>query len=217
MDYSHLNQLGVAAALLVFTLAGIVLPTLRMRRRAGHTGYVAHRPPSAVHQLAIDGLRFSTIGIVAWSVSYVVLGESLGLYRVPLSMTFLGWAFIACGMAAVLVAQVQMGASWRIGIDAKERTELVTGGLFRWVRNPIFSGMLLVTLGIVVITPSPWSLMGWLFFLYVLALQVRLEEEHLLNLHGATYRQYAERVGRFVPVIGRLPGRHEERKEPAHG
>jgi protein-S-isoprenylcysteine O-methyltransferase Ste14 len=41
------------------------------------------------------------------------------------------------------VRAASMGASWRIGVDPSERTDLVTGGAFALVRNPIFSAMLL--------------------------------------------------------------------------
>ena len=46
------------------------------------------------------------------------------------------------GIAATVYAQVDMGDSWRIGVDPDETTTLVRTGVFGWVRNPIFTAML---------------------------------------------------------------------------
>ena len=67
--------------------------------------------------------------------------------------------------------------------------------------------MLLMLLGLVLLTPSPWSFMGWLWAATLTALQVRVEERHLVALHGEAYARYASRVGRFVPCLGRLSPR----------
>ena len=50
----------------------------------------------------------------------------------------LGWVLMGLSLTLMLVAQAQMGLSWRIGIDEKNRTGLVTNGLFSLSRNPIF-------------------------------------------------------------------------------
>lgn len=202
------NRIALPVFLVVFGIFAVALPTIRMKRRTGKTGFVVDQVPTPVHRLAVEGFKVCTLALVLWVALYAALGgERLGIWTAPGVVEAAGWTAAVLGLVMIILAQAQMGLSWRIGIDAENPTALVTGGLFRWVRNPIFSGMLLGTLGVVAITPSPWTVLGWLFLLYVLALQVRLEEEHLLRLHGQTYRAYASRVGRFVPWIGRLsPG-----------
>ena len=116
-----------------------------------------------------------------------------------------GVALFLTGLIATLYAQIAMGESWRIGVDEQEHTELVTSGPFALVRNPIFAGMLPATLGLVLLVPNTVAFLGLAALVVALEIQVRLvEEPYLLRRHGEAYRQYAARVGRFVPGLGRL-------------
>jgi protein-S-isoprenylcysteine O-methyltransferase Ste14 len=116
-----------------------------------------------------------------------------------------GVALFAVGLAGTLGAQIAMGDSWRIGVDETERTELVTGGPFALVRNPIFAAMLPTSLGLALMVPSVVAFAGLAALVFALELQVRLvEEPYLLRRHGARYADYAAAVGRFVPGLGRL-------------
>ena len=109
------------------------------------------------------------------------------------------------GLLTTLVAQLAMGTSWRIGVDHSEKTDLVTEGPFSVVRNPIFSGMVPASLGIALLVPNVVALMAVALLLAALQIQTRLvEEPYLLKVHGNDYRSYAERTGRFLPLLGRL-------------
>ncbi len=119
-----------------------------------------------------------------------------------------GGALFAFGLAATLWAQIAMGNSWRIGVDPVERTDLVTEGPFELVRNPIFAGMLPTSLGLALLVPNVAALAGLCALLTALEIQVRVvEEPYLLRTHGRRYADYAARVGRFMPGVGRLQSR----------
>lgn len=204
MDVATFTRPALPAATLAFLLFAMVLPSVRLRRRTGRTALVLHRSGPPLQRVIGMGMALFMGAIVLWSAAYLAFDEqALGVWRVPDALRWSGWALVAMGFIFTVTAQVQMGASWRIGIDS-DRTELVTGGLFGVVRNPIFSGMLVVVTGIALATPSAWTVMGWLDYVLLVSLQVRLEEEHLLRLHGGAYQHYAARVGRFVPGVGRL-------------
>jgi protein-S-isoprenylcysteine O-methyltransferase Ste14 len=116
-----------------------------------------------------------------------------------------GVAIFTVGLIGTLYAQIAMGESWRIGVDVDERTALVTSGPFGVVRNPIFAAMLPASLGLALLVPNVVALAGLAVLLLALEIQVRLvEEPYLLRQHGDAYRNYASRVGRFVPGLGRL-------------
>jgi protein-S-isoprenylcysteine O-methyltransferase Ste14 len=116
-----------------------------------------------------------------------------------------GIAVFLVGLAATLYAQLAMGSSWRVGVDASERTELVTHGPFAVVRNPIFAAMLPASLGLALLVPNVVAIVSLVALFLAVEVQVRVvEEPYLLRQHGDAYRNYAARVGRFVPGLGRL-------------
>jgi protein-S-isoprenylcysteine O-methyltransferase Ste14 len=121
-----------------------------------------------------------------------------------------GLVVALAGFAAVVAAQHAMGRSWRVGVDPGERTELVTGGVFGLVRNPVFTAMVTASAGLTAMVPSVPQFLALACLVAAVELQVRVvEEPYLRRVHGAGYGDYTRRVGRFVPGVGRravMPG-----------
>lgn len=117
-----------------------------------------------------------------------------------------GFVLGAVGIAGTFAAQLAMGASWRIGVDQSERTELVTGEVFALCRNPIYTFMVIAWIGLALLVPTWLSLASVPVGVLAFQIQVRLvEEPYLLATHGEAFGAYAARVGRFVPGLGRIP------------
>jgi protein-S-isoprenylcysteine O-methyltransferase Ste14 len=112
-------------------------------------------------------------------------------------------AFAVCGLAATLYAQLDMGESWRVGVDINESTTLVRTGAFRLVRNPIFAAMLVYMLGETLLAPNLVAVVVFAILFAAIEVSVRsIEEPYSLGIHGDQYRDYTASVGRFVPGIG---------------
>jgi protein-S-isoprenylcysteine O-methyltransferase Ste14 len=191
----------ILVALGLFFVAAVIWPLLRLRLSAGQWGLVSQRGADSCQRLvgALMGGWFAAIA--GWALAAALLPpEALGIVT---PWPRLGWTLMAAGLAVVVAAQAQMGASWRIGIDDRP-TALVTRGPFALSCNPIFAGMLLSLAGLVALTPSAAAVVGWAAIAQLVLVQVRLEEQHLLRNHGDEYARYAARVGRFVPALGRL-------------
>ncbi|WP_369134221.1 methyltransferase [Modestobacter sp. I12A-02662] len=196
-----------AVALGLYVVALVVLFGVRswvQRRRTGHTGFhgLSGTPADAGWWGGVLFMVAIVLGLAAPLL--VVLGATPTDPPVGVEVVGLGLALV--GFAATLAAQTGMGASWRIGVDPAERTELVTTGVFASVRNPIFTAMVLAQSGVVLMVPT-WVGAGALAALVTaVQLQVRaVEEPYLRNAHGDAYARYAARTGRFVPGVGRLP------------
>jgi protein-S-isoprenylcysteine O-methyltransferase Ste14 len=130
----------------------------------------------------------------------------------------LGILLAVLGILLAFGAQLGLGASWRIGVDESERTTLVTTGPFRLVRNPIFVAVILTFVGMALIVPNLVAVAGVIVAAVGIEAQVRLvEEPYLCRAHGMAYTDYASRVGRFVPGVGRLQAQREYRAGPSAG
>ncbi|MCG7392911.1 isoprenylcysteine carboxylmethyltransferase family protein [Microvirga sp. ACRRW] len=108
-----------------------------------------------------------------------------------------GFMVMVMGSAVIVVAQVQMGASWRIGLD-QDRTGLVTTGLFAWSRNPTFLGMMAVVLGAFLMVPTTVTSAVLAACWVAFSVQIRMEEEHLLRMHGSDYDAYRAAAPRWI-------------------
>lgn len=179
-------------------------PTWRVWRRHGVCPIVFHREAAPVQRLLGLLLGALLALLVAAGGLFAVLGpDALGAWRWPPVTRLGGWLLMVFGTACTVVAQRQMGAAWRVGIDDRP-TALVTHGLFRLCRNPIFSGLLAFVAGVAAVCPAWWSIAGLLLTVAALRVQVIFEEGHLAAAHGVAYAAYAARTGRFLPLIGRL-------------
>jgi protein-S-isoprenylcysteine O-methyltransferase Ste14 len=188
-------SLGLSA---LFGLLGIGVRTWVHRRRTGRSPIRHGAGMNGGMALGALALAFvaGPIAALAFGAKRLVHSDwSAGL----------GLALSVVGLAALLWSQSSMGDSLRIGVDPRERTALVTTGPFRWVRNPIYSAMLLYVAGVALLVPNAGGFVAVAALALALDLHVRLvEEPYLAASHGSSYASYASRVGRFVPGIGKF-------------
>jgi protein-S-isoprenylcysteine O-methyltransferase Ste14 len=190
----------------LFIVLAFGLRTFIQWRRTGSTGVkgVSGKPGSlewlggALFVVSLVG------GVAAPALDIAGVLSPVRSLDVPLVQGF-GCLLFAIGLVATLFSQFLMGDSWRIGVDFSERTTLVTGGPFAYVRNPIFTSMLVASTGLVLVVPNIVALLAFAGLLGAIEIQVRaVEEPYLLGTQGAAYASYARRVGRFVPGCGVL-------------
>lgn len=188
----------------VFFLAAFGWRTWVQWRRTGDTGLRLHAQPGTVKWWA----KLAFVLALGAGVAAPLAGLS-GLD--PLNaldnegLRALGVLVAVTGIGATIASQWSMGASWRIGVDDSERTGLVTTGVFRYIRNPIFTAMTITALGLTLMVGNLVAVAGLVALVAALQLQVRLvEEPYLRRTHGNEYDRYATSAGRFLPLLGRL-------------
>ncbi|OIN81050.1 methyltransferase family protein [Mycobacterium malmoense] len=176
-------------------------------RRTGSTGFRAIGAGGPTERLAGAGLVVTLIVAVSGPILQLtnVVRPVGGLAAVWIQVV--GVVVATAGIAATVYAQLEMGDSWRIGVDEKETTTLVRTGVFGRIRNPIYTAMFTFGLGIVLVTPNLVAGAGFLLLVATIELQVRrVEEPYLLRTHGDAYRAYVAGVGRFIPGVGLILG-----------
>lgn len=172
-------------------------------KRTGSTGFI--RPRRGAPAVELGGASLFVVALVLLVAAPIA--DIAGLERIEaldnLPSAVIGVVIALGGIALTLFSQLEMGSSWRIGVDHGDQTELVTSGVFRLVRNPIFSAMVLATVGLVLLVPNSSSVVAVAVLIAALEIQVRfVEEPYLRSVHGAAYDHYCKTTGRFVPGTG---------------
>lgn len=147
-----------------------------------------------------------------------VMGQAIAAAVRPASLSPLGmispqatatWQWIGAGvlfggLVLMIIGQINLGSSWRVGIEEGARPGLVATGLYSFCRNPVFLGMFVTLIGYTVLLLTWLSLVMLVGALVGIRQQAVEEEAYLLRAYRDEYRAYAGRVGRFLPGVGRL-------------
>lgn len=188
--------------LLLFFGLAMALPSYRIWKTTGVNPYKLGSSDSAHDYIGV--LFRLTLFVTSVVVILFAFLPSLYEYLVPISylahptLITIGVGLLILSVIWVLVAQIHMQRSWRIGIDEDVKTELIQAGLFKLSRNPIFLGMRVMLLGLFLVLPSAISLVILVAGDLLIQIQVRLEEEFLSRVHGQTYLNYKTKVRRWL-------------------
>jgi protein-S-isoprenylcysteine O-methyltransferase Ste14 len=188
--------------LTVFFLVAFVGRSYLVWKRTGINPYVVGKLDRPI-DFVENYYPLPTLAILATTLTYSFLPQFYQ-YASPIAWLDLFWVKVAglvlMGFALVwtATAQMQMGKSWRIGIDPDNKTELVEKGLFAVSRNPIFLGMRLALWGFFLTLPSAVSLAAVVLADLLMQIQVRLEEDFLRGEHGDKYAEFCGRVRRWI-------------------
>ena len=111
-----------------------------------------------------------------------------------------GVAVMAFGIGLAVLSQIVMGKAWRIGIPAKQEASqsLVTGGLYRFSRNPIYVGIMLFIAGGVIVSPGPITILSFILTGALVGKIIEAEEAFLRQAFGADFDAYCRRVRRWI-------------------
>lgn len=187
---------------LVFALVGRVAVQLVI---AGSTGLVGIGGTSGLAEwiggaIFIGSLIAGTLAAVLQASDAI---ESIGALDGG-SGYAIGIVLFALGLIGTVWSQLAMGRSWRFGVP-EEPTELITGGPFAHVRNPIYTAVITTVAGLSLLAPNVLALAGLAGLIIGFEVHVRASEEpQLRRAHAETYASYAARVGRFVPGVGKI-------------
>ena len=141
------------------------------------------------------------------ALAAIVLGLALDwllpayVLRLLLSMElriFFGVVLIGAGVGLGISAILTFRAAGAHVEPWKPALALVTGGVFQWLRNPMYVGILLSLAGLAILLASDWMLVMTIFLAPVLHYGVVAREERYLEAKfGDAYRDYKLRVSRY--------------------
>jgi protein-S-isoprenylcysteine O-methyltransferase Ste14 len=197
-----------AVMLVVFLVLTFFVRVAIQLRRTGTTGLIGLRKGAGPLEYLSGVLFLGGMAMAIVSLELVLQDDldPIGSLDVD-ALHVPGIALATLGGLSVFGAQLGMGASWRIGVSEDQGTDLVTGGWFSVIRNPIYTAMIVGWTGFALMVPTLLAFAAVVVIACALELQVRVvEEPYLIRTHGEAYRRYASRVGRFIPGVGREQG-----------
>ena len=128
-----------------------------------------------------------------------IISIILGASAMPNALRLLAAGIGTIGVAVFIISVVTMRDNWRAGIAGKDRTSLVTDGIYKISRNPAFVGFDLVYIGILLMFFNWILLFISVFAMIMLHVQiVMVEEPFLLSAFGKEYAEYKNRVCRYI-------------------
>lgn len=152
----------------------------------------------AVHQKAVDYRWQARLYVVLQMACIAVLAYNSGPWRQhPIALVLLVAGMLLGGWAIVGMAQ---GSKLSVMPQPKAGSRLVTTGLYRYLRHPMYTAVLLACLGMA-LSHSGWlAWAAWGLLLLVLCRKLLLEEQ-LLRQKFTDYADYQQRSWRLIPLL----------------
>jgi protein-S-isoprenylcysteine O-methyltransferase Ste14 len=128
-------------------------------------------------------------------------GDFLSGKIVPPSLTlfFVGVGVLAFGLAFSVWARVYLGRNWSGTVTLKEDHELVRGGPYRYVRHPIYTGLLLAFVGCAIARDEWRGVLAIAIIYAALWRKLKLEERWMIEQFGDAYRRFQSEVPALIP------------------
>ncbi len=136
---------------------------------------------------------------LVWVAAPVFAFADYSLHPLPL------WAGVVClsgGLWLFARSHADLGTNWSITLELREKHQLVTQGIYRTVRHPMYSALLLYSLGQALVVPN-WIAGPSYGVAMALLFAFRLgpEERMMLEGFGKDYEAYRGRTKRLVPGV----------------
>ena len=152
-------------------------------------------------ELLLLGISLTGLGLIP--IAYVFTGfpAIAGRPFVPA----LAWLGIATGLFSLWLfwrTHKELGRNWSVSLEVRDKHELITGGVYRYVRHPMYSAFFLWAVAQFLLLPN-WvaGLSGIVGFGTLYLFRVGREEKLMLDAFGEEYRAYMRRTARVVPWI----------------
>lgn len=141
--------------------------------------------------------------ISAGNIAAYAAGGHMVLYRLPVILRWAGIGLVGCGLVLSITAQRELGANWVPGIGIRQGHKLVTSGLYARIRHPLYSGVGITGVGIIVSTGDLFASLAIIFLLGSLLMRVQSEEMLLRQRFKRRYDQYRAETGMLLPRMKR--------------
>ena len=184
----------ILALLILAVFYGIYLIKQQWQKHRGiQTMQIGRRKETKNHTVETL-MGIATVGIIPAQLLSIGFGWS----HLSANARFTGFCIGILGDLIFLISVLCMRDSWRAGIPDRDRTELVTNGIYAFSRNPAFLGFYLQYIGVLLMYCNLLTGMFTVFAIVMLHLQILQEEHYLTTAFGTKYLDYCHQVRRYL-------------------
>jgi protein-S-isoprenylcysteine O-methyltransferase Ste14 len=112
---------------------------------------------------------------------------------------WLGVALLVAGLAFTVWARLHLGRNWSGTVTVKEGHELIRSGPYRYVRHPIYTGVLAAVLGTAIASGTLRGLLGVVIIAVALLRKLRIEERFMRETFPDEYQRYSAQTPALIP------------------
>lgn len=147
-------------------------------------------------------LLYSIVSVITLLVVIWLLIRSPGapLMKITLAVQLCGLVIMLLGLALSFLSIVRFGLAGFIGLKAEDNSRLVRSGIHGHIRHPIYTGIILASLGWFALSPTEPVLITILFTFLYLPIGIHLEERKLIGQFGEEYIRYRNEVPGLLPT-----------------
>ncbi|HMJ87583.1 MAG TPA: protein-S-isoprenylcysteine O-methyltransferase [Vicinamibacterales bacterium] len=192
-----MNPWIAKAVVLAGTLTMIAIRAPHGRRSRSVKVAKSHKTPLETGLLVLVWVGFFVPLI--WLASPVL---SFAEYPLTLGPLITGVMCFVVGLWLFYRSHADLGTNWSISLEVREQHRLITQGVYYRIRHPMYSALVLYSLGHALVIPNwvagPANLVA---FAILFTLRVHAEEQMMSDTFGDEYATYAARTKRLVPGV----------------
>ena len=119
----------------------------------------------------------------------------------PISLTILGDIFALTGVTIAVSARRTLSDNWSATPEVKKGHTLVTDGIYGVIRHPIYTGVIIMGLGVVFVLESAGSLIFFALLLIKIFSRIPVEEQLMTKTFPEAYPNYKKRTKALIPFV----------------
>ena len=144
--------------------------------------------------------KIDLINIVVFGIAWLV---DIGIFRMHIRYGF----FILDSIRVIIfLILLTLGfslikVSWKvITPEIYESETLLLEGIYKYIRHPMYMGILVIYMSLVLLNLSLIMLAAWILIFLVMNIMASYEERHLIKIFGQDYKNYKDKVSKWFPI-----------------
>ena len=192
-----MNPWIAKAVILAASVAMVIIRAPHGKRSRGVKVVKSRRGPLETVLLALAWLSFFVP--LAWIATPLLAFADYPLRPLPLAA---GIVCLAASLWLFARSHADLGTNWSITLEVREEHRLITNGIYRRIRHPMYSALLLYSLGQALALPNWIAGPSYgVAMLLLIALRLGPEERMMREAFGSEYEAYGRRTKRLIPGV----------------